>query len=237
MSLDAANDFEQAVEAIKKHTEGYAVNPQFRANWLGFTEISRNLRAQQIRAFGTLMSSVARSLAGWRVLDVGCGDGRWLRAFLDYDALPEDLVGVDVSDARFAIGSMKNPAVKLVKTDGTSIPFASGHFDLVTQFVCFSSIPTQALRQRTAEEIKRVLKRGGYVFWWDLPHSVAPADPSAKIDVDDYFDWPIRKLRVSEHPNPGDGLRPFPGGRVARKLLNCLAYPPTHMAALIGPKP
>lgn len=229
--------FDSAIEAARIHTASYGASPDFRIHWLGFTQESRDCLAQQLRVFGELMGSVAQSLAGWKILDVGCGDGRWLRRMVDYDAKPEDVVGIDISDIRFEIGRTKNPLVKLLKTDGISIPFEDEHFDLVTQFVCFSNIPTVALRMRTAKEMQRVLKKGGYLFWWDLPRATAPSDRNAVIEPADYFDWPIWRKCTGQRPKPSEGLRKFPGARVLGHLLDVLGHSTTHLAALIGPKP
>jgi ubiquinone/menaquinone biosynthesis C-methylase UbiE len=120
----------------------------------------------------------------------------------------EDVVGIDVSDARFDIGRAKNGSVKLLKTDGVSFAFPADHFVLVTQFVCFSNIPTRALRQHTAKEMARVLKGGGYVFWWDLPSSTAPTDSAVPIEPADYLTLsiagPLASIEASE------ALRYFP---------------------------
>lgn len=230
----SALNIDAAVAAARAHTEDYGRSKEFRAQWLGLTPISSDYSAQQVRAFGELVGSVTTTLAGWRVLDVGCGDGHWLRRMIDYDAAPEDVVGVDISDARFTIGRTKNPLVKLTQTDGHSLPFADGSFDLITQFVCFSNIPTQKLRQLTAAEIRRVLKKSGYVFWWDLHRTTAPADRDAALDPADYFDLPILRKEVGRHPSPAFG--PFRGARWLVPLLQKLGHPPTHTAALIGPK-
>jgi SAM-dependent methyltransferase len=226
-----------AIEAARRDTADYGTRPEFRADWLGLTEESRNLLAQQLRVFGELVGSVTQSLAGWRVLDVGCGDGRWLRRMVDYDAQPEDVVGVDVSDVRFEIGRAKNPLVRLVKSGGLLLPFEEERFDLITEFVCFSHIPTLALRKHTASDLSRVLKKGGYVFWWDRPQTDAPTDRGAPLEPRDYFDWPMRRIEVARLPKPSEGLRPFRGRRLVGKLLDALSHPPTHTAALIGPKP
>jgi SAM-dependent methyltransferase len=225
------------IAAAKAHAETHRTTPEFRNYWLGLTEESRDFRAQMFRAFGELVGSVTGTLCGWRILDYGCGDGRWLRFFLEYDAKPEDVVGVDVSDARFALGVPKNPLVRLVKTDGATLPFDNQCFDLITQFVCFSAIPTLALRQHTAREIDRVLKRGGYLFWWDSLKSNVPSERDAQIEPQDYFAWPMLRKDVAQHPKPSEGLRPFPGARLVGRLLDRLSYSPTHVAALIGPKP
>src|SRR6266536_4024274 len=140
----SSKDYSKEVAAAIAHTADYGSSAEFRGYWLGFTEESRNSRAQQLRALGEFLGRLTNTLAGWRILDIGCGDGRWLRTLLEFDARLEDLVGIDVSDVRFDIGRAKNPLVKLVKTDGVSIPFEDEHFDLITQFVCFSNIPTLA---------------------------------------------------------------------------------------------
>ncbi len=229
--------FTRHVEDTLRHTAEYAANPEFRRHWLGFTEESRNLRAQMWRAFGKLIGSVTPSLAGWRILDVGCGDGRNLRTLLEYDAKPEDVMGIDVSDARFEIGAAKNPLVKLMKTDGVTVPFADEHFDLATQFVCFSNIPGIELRRHVADEISRVVKKGGYMFWWDLFRSTAPTDEGAEIEVSHYFNWPIQKLLVNQHEMPSEALRPLRGLKpVIGKVLDHFCHPPTHVAAIVGPK-
>jgi ubiquinone/menaquinone biosynthesis C-methylase UbiE len=228
--------FKDEIAAIRSRTLSYAADPEFRARWLGVNERAMNLRAQQLRALSTLLCSVANTLAGWRILDVGCGAGFWLRAFLEMDARPEDLVGIDVSDARFELARAKNPLITLLKTDGVTIPFDDGYFDLVTQFVTFSTMLSAALRARVAGEITRVVKSGGFIFWWDH-YTIASTDRGTSLRPADFFNWPIRELAVGELPRPSEcvtsleGLGRFLGG------LDRLGYPVTHSAALIGPKP
>lgn len=231
------DDLASAVEASMADTGNYGTKQDFRAEWLGITSRSRDYLAQQFRTFGELLEPVTKTLAGWRILDVGCGDGRWLRRMVELDAKPEDVVGVDVSDLRFDIARKKNPLIKLVKGDGVTLPFEDGTFDLVTEFVCFSHIPSCELRRHVAGEISRVLKPGGHIFWWDQPRTDSPADPGSPLDPGDYFRWPIRRIEVGRHQRPGETLRPFHGRRFVVGLLDSLRHPPTHVAALIGPKP
>jgi ubiquinone/menaquinone biosynthesis C-methylase UbiE len=209
---------------------------EFRKHWLGLTAESKDFLAQQLRVFGELLGTVTQSLSGWRILDVGCGDGRWLRRMVDYDACPEDVVGIDINDIRLQVGRAKNPLVRLLQTDGYRFPFEDEQFDLVTQFVCFSNIPTINLRKHTANEIARVLKQGGYIFWWDLFGATSASDRGAPINPADYFHWTIKKIEIGRHPKPSQGLRSFPGYRFIGQFLDYFGYPPTHTAALIGPK-
>jgi len=235
--LAAKSGFETEIQATRSHTTTYATDAEFRKRWLGLTKKSRNLRAQQLRIFGSLISSIADNLAGWRILDLGCGDGRWLRTFLEFDANPEYLVGVDVSEERFELGRVKNPLITFLKTDGVTIPVKDESFHLVTQFTCFSNIPTVTLRQRVADEVCRVLKPGGFLFWWDLPYTTSPVDINDKLHPSDYFYWATHISPVGEVPFPSECLRPMRGMGLLAPLLDHLGYPLTHIAALIGPKP
>ena len=228
--------FKDEIAAIRSHTASYASEPEFHVKWFGLSRRSVNLRAQQMRAFGTLLGSVTTTLAGWRILDVGCGSGFWLRAFLELDALPKDLVGIDVSDIRIGFGRAKNPLITLLHTDGITIPFDDASFNLVTQFVAFSAMRSDALRAHVASEISRVLKPGGFVFWWDH-YAIAPTDADMALRPSDYFDWPIREFAVGELPRPSECLRSSDGLGSFLVGLDRLGYQATHSAALIGQKP
>jgi SAM-dependent methyltransferase len=229
-------EFKDEITDIRSRTLSYSADPEFHLHWLGLNEHATNLRAQQLRAFGALVGSITKTLAGWRILDVGCGAGFWLRAFVEMDARPEDLVGIDVSNARFELARAKNPLIALRQTDGITIPYDDGYFNLVTQFVAFSTMPSAALRICVAGEIGRVVKPGGFVFWWD--HYTLPAtELGGSLRASDYFEWPVRELRVAELPRPSECLKSVEGLGHFVAGLDRLGYPVTHTAALIGPKP
>ena len=54
-----------------------------------------------------------------------------------------------------------------------------------------------ALRSHVVSEISRVLKPGGFVFWWDH-YAIAPTNADTALRPADYFDWPIREFGVGE---------------------------------------
>ena len=161
-----------------------------------------------------------------------------LRWFVELGMDPQDGLGVDVSDERFQEGLKKNPSIRMMKTDGMTIPAASESFDLVVQFTCFMCIPSYDFRRRVANEMARVLKPGGYIFWWDVPASDVPGVPPERLCPRDYFsDMPIRVEDVSMMPRPSETVRPLRGiGPLIGPILNVFSYPRSHIAALIGPK-
>lgn len=238
MTIMGNSERQKILESIKLHTASYANDPAFKHRWSGLTDISRNYRAQQIRAFGELIGAVTATLSDWRVLDIGCGDGHWLRTLVEYDAQPRNLIGVDVSNARFAEARARNSLINLLQIDGPRLPFKDNEFDLVMQWVCFSNIPTISWRLELAAEMQRVVKRGGFIFWWDLPHMTTPTEVGKPLQLTDYFNWPMRILKVGQQPVISEILRPdLQYLKPVGAFFNFIAYPPTHIAALIGPEP
>jgi ubiquinone/menaquinone biosynthesis C-methylase UbiE len=230
------SQFEAAAQAARDWTDSYLMGSDHQAHWYGVGEEAMNYRAQQLRSFGRLLRTVTPSLQGWRVMDVGCGDGTWTRSYVEFGAEPEDITGVDVSDAWLDQARRKNPAITYVTGDGINLPFPDASFDLVTQWVCFSCIPDYGLRRRVAGEIMRVMKPNGYIFWWDLPATVHPSRPGEPLNPSEYFELPIREMRVGPLPRVSEALRPLRGAREwIGPALDVLGHHPSHIAALLGP--
>ncbi len=71
---------------------------------------------------------------GWRVLDVGCGAGAFLRLAAGRGALPH---GLDASEALIAFARTRLPEADLRVGDMEALPWEDGTFDLVTGFNSF----------------------------------------------------------------------------------------------------
>ena len=98
---------------------------------------------------------------GWRVLDVGCGEGRFLR-FLRAQGVDVDYTGVDFAPALLALG---NASGRLVQRD-LSRPGALadlGRFDLVVCFSTLQHIPGRANRARLVAGMGACLSPGAHL--------------------------------------------------------------------------
>jgi SAM-dependent methyltransferase len=102
------------------------------------------------------------------ILEVGCGTGYWLRKFVEWGANPASLCGIDLLETRIAEARrLCAPGIHLYAGSAGRLDFASATFDLVCQFMMFSSILDSGLRQQIAAEMLRVLKAGGIILWYD----------------------------------------------------------------------
>ncbi len=125
-------------------------------------ELDRSLLAD-LQKFG------CQPLNSKKILDVGCGSGFWLHKLLGWGAAPHNVCGVDLMEDRIAQARRELPNdVTLNIESASALSFADETFDLVFQFVMFSSILHSPSKHRIAAEMTRVLKPGGYVVWYDF---------------------------------------------------------------------
>jgi SAM-dependent methyltransferase len=118
---------------------------------------------------------------GERVLDLGCGAGRFLTALKDAGADP---VGVEIAEAAAERARATGVEVRLVEPDGT-LPFGHGEFDLVWCSEVLEHVPDAlALLQET----RRVLKRDGRLLLTVPYHGRLQAAAIALTRFEQHFD-------------------------------------------------
>jgi SAM-dependent methyltransferase len=105
------------------------------------------------------------SLAGARVLDVGCGSGYLLHRFREYGA--GECHGIDLMEGRIDTARQRYPTLEFRVGSATELPYADGAFGLVTQFTCLSSILDDDVRLAVAREMRRVAS-GGWILSFDM---------------------------------------------------------------------
>lgn len=125
------------------------------------TPLGRLVWADEFQAMVTLLNP----LAGHRILDAGCGDGR-LAATLAREA--ERVIGVDANRDMLRAARHRRDhgaQVDLVGADLAALPFPNDSLDAVTAVTvfCFVAEPVAALR-----ELARVVRPGGRVVVGEL---------------------------------------------------------------------
>lgn len=127
------------------------------------------------RVLALLSARGLRPLTGRRILDVGCGDGVvgesegiHLHDFIRYGSRPEDLHGVELQPDLVGHGRELQPGITLETGSADELPYPDAFFDLVCQSTVFSSILDDGMRRRAAAEMRRVLRPGGAILWYDF---------------------------------------------------------------------
>ncbi|MGI8587366.1 MAG: class I SAM-dependent methyltransferase [Chloroflexia bacterium] len=99
-----------------------------------------------------------------RLLEIGCGAGRNLRAFAHYR--PDlDLHGTDISRLALTEAERAEGPIAYRLGDALDLPYPDGSFDIVVLFDVLEHVPDVG---RTVAEIARVLRPGG-VFHCFVP--------------------------------------------------------------------
>lgn len=139
----------------------------------------RNLELQR-EIIRTLRRFQHTKLEQETVLDVGCGEGFWLRYLVQWGARPENLFGIDLREEKINQGRTLCPrGINLQCGDASKLAFQSATFDLILQFTVFTSILDPSMRKNLAGEMCRVLKPGGAILWYDYFVS-NPNNPDAR---------------------------------------------------------
>jgi ubiquinone/menaquinone biosynthesis C-methylase UbiE len=102
-------------------------------------------------------------LAGRRVLDVGCGTGKFVAALSER----AKVWGVDASPEMLEVARARTPRVRFKQASADALPFKDGWFERVTMWLVVHLVD----RPRVFDELRRVLAGNGRL-------AVASFDPS-----------------------------------------------------------
>lgn len=103
-----------------------------------------------------------------RVLEMGCGEGNWLRVFQEFGTPLNNLAGIELGPERVELALAKLPAADIRAGDASRLPWPDHSFDIVFQRMMFTSILDPQMRRAAAAEMMRVVKPGGVLVWVDF---------------------------------------------------------------------
>lgn len=174
-----------------------------------------------------------------RVLEVGCGDGWWLRKFVEYGANPESLRGVELLPDRVERARLLSPNIRVTQGDASRLDLPDGAYDITLQSTVFSSILDPAMRRSVASEMLRVLRPGGLVIWYDMRVD-NPGNPDvrgiSKSEVESLFPGCICRFRRTTLAPPL-ARRLAPASWALCQLISVLPFMLTHYLAFISKPP
>ncbi len=106
-----------------------------------------------------------------KCLEIGCGSLGWLADLIAWGVYENNLHGIELDDLRSRQLQSRLPSANILTGNAASLPWADESFDLLIASTVFSSILDDTMRERVACEIRRVLKAGGALVWYDLRYN------------------------------------------------------------------
>lgn len=112
-----------------------------------------------------MLANHIQSLYDVRVLDVGCGEGRWLRKFVDWGAQPKNLAGIDVNSGIISLAQqLSAPEINFVAGHADVLPYQDKSFDIILVIGVLQHILDPILQQKIGQELLRVLSEDGMII-------------------------------------------------------------------------
>jgi SAM-dependent methyltransferase/uncharacterized protein YbaR (Trm112 family) len=152
-------DIEQSVNGTALIKELERTKKSFGYEWLRypvcFSEEEEKIFREEIQLDVTLLKNK-------RILDAGCGMGRFTRVAAGFGG---ELVGVDLSDSVFRAREITRqfPAVHIVQADLLRLPFREHTFDIIYSFGVLHHTPDT---KQAFCAITKTLKINGYISVW-----------------------------------------------------------------------
>ena len=159
---EAARAEESRIQTVYAARNDGALYSWFNHGQLFNVQMRERILLEQLRQYG------CEDLQSKKLLEVGCGNGHWLREFVKWGAKPANVTGVELLDDRVREAKQLCPAVvEIMQGSAAKLEFPDEAFDLVLQSMVFTSILDSTLKQQVAREMMRVVKSGGFIFWYD----------------------------------------------------------------------
>jgi len=157
------------VERLRKVYHGYRESKAVQAKWSQANPGNQAIVQERTHALKQLLQTVGfLPLTNYRILDVGCGSGDVLAGLVPWGALPDNLYGVDLLPDLIAAAKQRFPEFHLQHGNAEQLDFQDASFDLVLLFTVFSSILDERMAYNVAREVRRVLRSGGAIAWYDF---------------------------------------------------------------------
>ena len=107
-----------------------------------------------------VLKSVVPSLAGIRILDVGCGSGGLARLLAEEGA---EVTGIDPNPQAPTAARTLAPAARFEEASAEALPFEDAAFDVVLVVNALHHVPLDAM-DRALAEAARVARPGGWLI-------------------------------------------------------------------------
>lgn len=162
--------FDDEIEAIRARYARRATSEPVESRFFGYENLAHVMRIQdRYRETLRLLHGLGfHPLVEKTLLDVGCGDGRFLGESLLWGMKPANVAGIELRTDQVVLALGRMPNVDVRVGSGTELPWPDAAFDIVGAHTVFTSILDRGMRSQVASEMQRVVKPGGAILWYDF---------------------------------------------------------------------
>jgi SAM-dependent methyltransferase len=135
-----------------------------------------------------LKKSIGEDVTSLQVLDVGCGEGAFLRKLIEWGAKPKNLVGSEFLEDRLLRAASISPNGVHWHLGGLDFDNDS-LFDLVSAHTVFTSILNDEDRASLANEMWEKVKPGGWIMIFDFRYNNPSNSDVRKLTRKEMIKW------------------------------------------------
>ena len=134
-----------------------------------YNDIAREFSATRAYPWKELQVFIPHIKDNFKILDLGCGNGRLLKS-LEQSDKKLNYLGVDFSDQLIAQARQNHPKSKFITADMSELYFEPETFDMIFMVASFHHLASRAERLDLLFKANRWLKPGGLLFMtnWNL---------------------------------------------------------------------
>jgi len=111
-------------------------------------------------AVGEALGRMNQPVSGIRLLDYGCGDGKYFPHLVRLGLTPANIHGVEVSTLRVERCRSLGWAQAIFVAKGEPLPYPADYFDIINLMEVVEHIPSSLIAS-VLQEIRRVIRPGG----------------------------------------------------------------------------
>jgi 2-polyprenyl-3-methyl-5-hydroxy-6-metoxy-1,4-benzoquinol methylase len=163
-------DYQQVVEERYDKQAESDFSSKASVRWM----TSQLYMSQKLYEVLRAVSEKGHDLGADKILEVGCGGGRWTRFIAEITMAPENIKGTDLSGPRIEVARRMNPAIAYEVSDLVETPITD-KYDIILAWDVFMHLRTEDQIRKALRNIRQALtERGVFIFFdaWASSHFV-----------------------------------------------------------------
>jgi len=160
--------FDKEVNRINDVYDSYLSNDKKYSKWSLDNYGNKYMIEEKFKVSKDLLKKSNLNLQSGKILEVGCASGSIIDFLISLGAEVDNICGIDIRPDRVKDAKKFFPNMEIMVMNACQMEFPNCNFDFISVSTLFSSVLKNDIRSLMASEIRRVLKPGGIIMYYDL---------------------------------------------------------------------